>query len=116
MSLRRSPRRSPAFLAANRANAQKSTGPRTALGKQISAANGFRARIALDFWEPSLLPRCLDEVLAGRPIPPEAVLFDHPAQALWAARSELVREARRLRERIARRRRREARQRREVKE
>jgi hypothetical protein len=40
MSLRRSPRPTAALLAANRA--QKSTGPRTALGKQRSAANAFR--------------------------------------------------------------------------
>ena len=33
MSLRKSPSRTQAFLAANRANAQKSTGPRTPEGK-----------------------------------------------------------------------------------
>ena len=115
MSLRRSPRRTAAFLAANRANAQKSTGPRTALGKQASAANGFRARTAPDLWQLSLLPRNLDEVLAGRPIPPEVVLFNHPVRERWEARSEIVREIRRVRERLLRWRRREARRRQEVK-
>jgi hypothetical protein len=52
MSLRRSPRRTPAFLAANRANAQKSTGPSTEPGKQRSAANAFRTgtRTSPAFW------------------------------------------------------------------
>lgn len=53
-----SPRRTSAFLAANRANAQKSTGPRTSIGKRRSAANLFRPRYRLpaDFWERSLWP------------------------------------------------------------
>ena len=42
MSLRRSPTLTPARLAANRANAQKSTGPRTARGKAWSRMNGVR--------------------------------------------------------------------------
>jgi len=42
MSLRRSPRRTPAFLAAHRANPQKSTEPRTEAGKERPAANAFR--------------------------------------------------------------------------
>jgi hypothetical protein len=48
MCLRKSPTRTPALLAANRANAAKSTGPRTARGKRVSAWNklrhGFRSR------------------------------------------------------------------------
>ncbi len=115
MSLRRSPRRTPAFLAANRANAQKSTGPRTTPGKQTSAANGFRARTRLDFWGVSLLPHNLDDRLAGPPLPPEPGLFNDPGQALLAARSEVVRQVRRIRESQLRRWRREARRRREVK-
>ena len=52
MSLRRSPRRTAAFLAANRANAQKSTGPRNLLGKQRFAANALRTgkRASPAFW------------------------------------------------------------------
>jgi hypothetical protein len=42
MSLRKSPARTPAFLAANRANAAKSTGPRTPAGKRASAMNALR--------------------------------------------------------------------------
>src|SRR5271167_503966 len=42
MSLRRSPTRTPALLAANRANAQKSTGPRTPEGKNRVALSAVR--------------------------------------------------------------------------
>jgi hypothetical protein len=42
MSLRRSPTRTPALLAANRANASKSTGPRTPEGKSRVAQNALR--------------------------------------------------------------------------
>jgi hypothetical protein len=42
MSLRKSPTRTPAFLAANRANALRSTGPRTYSGKLRSSANAFK--------------------------------------------------------------------------
>jgi len=42
MSLRRSPTRTPAFLAANRRNALKSTGPRTARGKARTGFNALR--------------------------------------------------------------------------
>lgn len=42
MSLRKSPTLTPALLAANRRNAGKSTGPRTAQGKAWSRLNGFR--------------------------------------------------------------------------
>ena len=42
MSLRKSPTRTPALLAANRRNAQHSTGPRTARGKAWSCRNHFR--------------------------------------------------------------------------
>lgn len=43
MSLRKSPARTPAFLAANRANAAKSTGPRTARGRERTLLNGLGA-------------------------------------------------------------------------
>jgi hypothetical protein len=42
MSLRKSPKRTPALLAANRRNARKSTGPRTPIGKWHSAGNAVR--------------------------------------------------------------------------
>lgn len=42
MPLRKSPTRTPALLAANRANARKSTGPRTPQGKARSAFNGLK--------------------------------------------------------------------------
>ena len=42
MSLRKPPSRTPAFLAANRRNAQKSTGPRTDRGKAQSCLNGLK--------------------------------------------------------------------------
>ena len=43
MSLRKSPTLTPARLAANRHNARKSTGPRTAWGKAWSRLNGLRS-------------------------------------------------------------------------
>ncbi len=43
MSLRKFPTLTPARLAANRRNAQKSTGPRTAWGKAWSRLNGLRS-------------------------------------------------------------------------
>ena len=42
MSLRKSPRLTAARLAANRLNAQKSTGPRTAPGKERAAMNALK--------------------------------------------------------------------------
>ena len=63
MSLRKSPIRTAAMLAANRANARKSTGPRTAAGKRTSAMNalrsGFYSRAA---WAGE--PRCAREAEA----------------------------------------------------
>jgi len=42
MSLRKSPRMTPALLAANRRNAQRSTGPGTPAGKQNSKFNSLK--------------------------------------------------------------------------
>jgi len=42
MSLRKSPRMTPALLAALRRNAQRSTGPRTSAGKQNSKFNSLK--------------------------------------------------------------------------
>src|SRR5580698_4737644 len=52
MSLRHSPRLTPAALAARRANARKSTGPRTEPGKARVALNGLKhGRYAVDLAE-----------------------------------------------------------------
>jgi hypothetical protein len=54
MSLRKSPTRTPALLEANRRNARKSTGPRTAQGKAQTRMNawrnGDRSRLRRDLW------------------------------------------------------------------
>ena len=42
MSLRKSPRMTPALLAATRRNARRSTGPRTSAGKQVSRFNSLK--------------------------------------------------------------------------
>ncbi len=42
MSLRKSPTLTPALLAANRRNAKRSTGPRTARGKAVSRLNRMK--------------------------------------------------------------------------
>jgi len=42
MPLRKSPRRTPAFLAAVRANARKSRGPKTERGKARSSLNSLK--------------------------------------------------------------------------
>jgi hypothetical protein len=72
MSLRKSPTLTPARLAANRRNAQKSTGPRTAWGKSWSRLNGLR--------DGSRSRRCQDLVLSLLDAPPCAV--DRTARAL----------------------------------
>ena len=45
MSLRKPPSLTPAFLAANRRNARRSTGPRTAKGKAQSRLNGLKTGV-----------------------------------------------------------------------
>ena len=54
MSLRKSPTRTPAFLEANRRNAQQSTGPYTRRGKAQSCLNrlktGERSRVYRGLW------------------------------------------------------------------
>ena len=49
MSLRKSPTMTPARLAANRLNALKSTGPRTARGKAQSRMNALRSGVSSPF-------------------------------------------------------------------
>src|SRR5215472_3531818 len=72
MSLRRSPARTPALLAANRSNARRSTGPRTPEGKCHSALNALKhGRTSAK----------LGVLLSGR----EADQFHQLRQALWEA-------------------------------
>jgi hypothetical protein len=87
VSLRRSPTRTAAFLAANRSNARKSTGPRTVAGKarvamnsvrqgrrafrlrQNLVASGAREQVALYDWILGSIWRCYDVPIGpdGRP-------------------------------------------------
>jgi hypothetical protein len=55
MSLRKSPTRTPASLAANRANAQKSTGPRTEEGKRRMRLNGLKHGLRCSSFRESLI-------------------------------------------------------------
>jgi hypothetical protein len=81
VSLRKSPTLTPALLAANRRNAQKSTGPRTERGKNWSRVNRLRTGLR----SPSYC-RFVDAVLAAMPgevrrtaeasVPPH--LMNHP--------------------------------------
>ena len=57
MSLRKSPSRTAAFLAAQRRNARKSTGPRTARGKTQSGLNGLKHGVYSPRWK-NLLASC----------------------------------------------------------
>ena len=99
MSLRRSPRLAGAFLAANRANAQKSTGPRTALGKQSSAANALRTgkRASPAFW-----PRVLSHSEPLRHAIERAVSADGTNQNVAGKPARLVWSVRRYAERFLR--------------
>ncbi len=62
MSLRKSPTLTPALLAANRRNAQKSTGPRTERGKNWSRVNRLRSGLRSRSFR-----RMMDAVLAAMP-------------------------------------------------
>jgi len=101
MSLRRSPRRTPAFLAANRANAQKSTGPRTSTGKQRSAANAFRNgnRTTPAFWTHGLSHRELAEYYALRDAIDRALCPGSQGQKLVSVVTDMVWSVRRCAER-----------------
>ncbi len=105
MALRKSPTLTPALLAANRRNAQKSTGPRTARGKVWSRLNGFRtgarSRLYLDLW-PALLyaPPCRVAETARALLTPEELAHPQLAQVVEIcveAEIAIVREARWLR-------------------
>jgi hypothetical protein len=88
---------SSAQLAANQANAQRSTGPKTAQGKAISARNNFRHGFSGAFtvlpWESQdefemLLGGLRDE---HRPSGlTEMILVDKMAQALWLSKRTLM--------------------------
>ena len=104
MSLRRSPSRTAAFLAANRANAQKSTGPRTELGKQRSAANALRTgkRASPAFWPRVLSHSELAEFHALRHAIERAVSTGSANQNQLGATTRLVWSVRRYAERYLR--------------
>jgi hypothetical protein len=75
MSLRKPPTLTPARLAANRSNARKSTGPRTAWGKAWSRQNGLRggtrSRLYQDLCVAVLdAPPCAVERTARGPLSP----------------------------------------------
>ena len=109
MSLRKSPTMTPARLEANRRNAQKSTGPRTARGKAQSRMNGLRtgeySRVYRNLWINLLdAPPCsvgktaraiLNPELAAHPLFAEAVdlfrqaeidiAYEHKLMRAWLA-------------------------------
>ncbi len=83
----------PAQIAANRANAQRSTGPKTAAGKAASAMNHFRHGFTGVFrvlaWEnraefDTLIDGLLEEHKPSTVT--ETVLVEKMAQALWLSR------------------------------
>ena len=104
MSLRRSPRRTLAFLAANRANAQKSTGPRTAPGKERSAANALRTgkRASPAFWPRVLSHSQLAEFHALRHAIERAVSASGENQNVAGRNTRLIWSVRRYAERYLR--------------
>jgi len=107
MSLRKAPSITPARLAANRLNAQKSMGPRTARGKAHSRMNGLkgggRSRFYQGLWRALLeAPPCSVDRTVRSVLPPE--LAAHPRFArvvdmFRQAEIEVVLEARMDRER-----------------
>ena len=109
MSLRKSPTRTPAFLEANRRNAQKSTGPWTPRGKAQSCLNrlktGERSRVYRRLWYGLLhAPPCAVERTARALLTREQAA--HPVFAelvdlsRWAE-SMVAMDERRLRELVA---------------
>ena len=87
----------PAKIAANQANAQRSTGPRTETGKAIAARNntrhGFTGAFSVLLWENQSE---FDALLTGlrtehQPATPtETALVEKMAQALWLAKRALL--------------------------
>jgi len=79
MSLRKSPTRTPALLAALRSNAQKSTGPRSAQGKAHSRLNalrhGGRSRYQMYIWDTLMAaPPCQVAAWARRIMTPAMLM------------------------------------------
>ncbi len=103
MSLRKFPTRTPALLAANRANPQRSTGPRTSEGKSRVALNALRhglhsqnflaalAKSSRAFKEFSGLYRAL--YLALLPDKKGMALLRRAAAHVWAMRRQVIRRA-----------------------
>ena len=93
MSLRKSPTMTPALLAANRRNAQRSTGPRTERGKRQSRMNGLRKGGRSPMYRDLLLalhyapPGAIEETARAVLTPEQAA---HP---LFAASVEIARQA-----------------------
>jgi choline dehydrogenase-like flavoprotein len=87
----------PAQIAANQANAQRSTGPRTPQGKAVSALNNFRHGFNGAFtvlpWEKQDEFDMLQGALRDEHKPSgltETVLVDRMAQALWLSKRALM--------------------------
>jgi hypothetical protein len=83
-------------IAANRANALKSTGPRTAAGRATSSRNSYRHGLSVPMAPDSELVESLARALAGETAAedqPEAAREDQleAARALAAAQLELMR-------------------------
>jgi hypothetical protein len=101
MSLRKSPTRTPALVEANRRNAQKSTGPRTALGKAHARLNSLRKGTRSPFYRNLLevlfnAQPCRMEQMAKAVLSPEAAA--HPVIAktvelFCRAEAEVARES-----------------------
>ena len=89
MSLRRSPQLTPAALAARRANALKSTGPRTARGQARAALNALKhGRYTWELAERPARAQCSEEAAhwqAIRSLATAGVGFLHSAAGVLAA-------------------------------
>ena len=86
-----------AQITANQSNAQHSTGPKTALGKAISARNNFRHGFTGEFtvlpWEDQAEYDQLMHALRDEHEPSgltERILVDKMAQALWLTKRALM--------------------------
>ena len=98
MSLRKSPALTPARLEANRRNAQKSTGPRTARGKSQSRMNSLRSGTRSALHENFFLllldaPPCSVDRVARALLTPEQAahpLFAETVEMFRRAESEVV--------------------------
>lgn len=101
MSLRKSPTRTPALLGANRRNAQRSTGPRTTLGKAHTRLNGLRKGTRSPFYRNLLevlfnAQPCRMEQTAKAVLSPEAAahpMIARTVEVFCQAEAEVAREA-----------------------